>query len=66
MTTPKEIHGMPTDTVLEAYYLDWFNSYLTIAVYCLDHDLTEVEGRALIELGRMVHTRLTYDKENAI
>ena len=40
-------------------YIDYMNSYLTIAKFALDKNLTEKQARQQIEIGRKIHHQRT-------
>lgn len=51
--------------VLQAFYLDYFNNYLTVGAIAEAHGLTETQAAVLIRVGREVHEAcvLTHAKE---
>ena len=48
----------PADA-LQAIYLDWWNNYLTVAVFAEHYGISESAGRELIETARRVHENRT-------
>ena len=40
-------------------YIDYMNSYLTIAKFALDKNLTQKQARQQIEIGRKIHHQRT-------
>ena len=53
---------MPTfriDDTLQARYLEYRNDFLTMEKFAAYHELTLHEADALVNLGRIVHIRLT-------
>lgn len=51
--------------VLQAFYLDYFNNYLTVGAIAEAHGLTDAQALTLINTGREVHEArvLTHAKE---
>jgi hypothetical protein len=44
--------------ILNEYYLEWFNSYLSIAQFAEHHGLTPNQAARLVEIGREInHTK---------
>ena len=41
---------------LRAFYLDWFNNFLTVGRFCEHYEIEDINvGRAVINLGRILH-----------
>ena len=41
---------------LRAFYLDWFNNFLTVDSFCEHYGIEDINvGRAVINLGRILH-----------
>ena len=43
---------------LESYYLDYFNSFISVAAFADYYGLTTEEANILIDLGRMINNRV--------
>ena len=41
--------------LLESYYLDYFNNYLTVKSFAVDNQLTLGQASKVIELGRSIN-----------
>tara|TARA_B100002019_G_C20882646_1_gene409480 strand:+ start:175 stop:336 length:162 start_codon:yes stop_codon:yes gene_type:complete len=40
---------------LKAHYLNYFNNYISVEVWALDHNLNKEDGQKIIDLGRKLH-----------
>lgn len=40
---------------LKALYLDYFNNYISSETWSLNHNLSDEDGRKILEIGRRLH-----------
>ena len=44
-----------TDKLLRDLFLDWFNNYLTVEKFAEHRELSVLDAKRFIELGRTIH-----------
>ena len=49
-----------TEFVIQAAYLDYVNNFLTVGNFADHYGMSEREAHLLIDLGRIIHERLTF------
>lgn len=52
------------ESQLRAFYLDWFNNYLSIGCIAEHHGLDVDDAKQMIAMGRIYHARHVADLED--
>jgi len=52
------------ESQLRAFYLDWFNNYLSIGCIAEHHGLDVDDAKQMIGMGRVYHARFVADLED--
>ena len=48
--------------LIESYYLDFVNNFITLSAFSEHHDITEQQASDIINLGRQFNERLAFEQ----